>query len=151
MTNLEYYKDDIIALYGDNFLSLSDTVIDFVEKLDIDFSRYRKDKNLGMGAAVLTWLSEEHKQLILNPNEKRYLVSVVEPFKDDVESIEKVSCVGEEKGVFCECIYINCKNGDKAKLPTFIKGSAYQGMQANVKYTLNELGFILKKGEKGEF
>lgn len=82
----------------------------------------------------LSWLEEEYKPEILTDKEKAYLSAVVKPFKGKVKTVEKVSFCGEE-----EYLKILFKM-DLMSLPFFAKGTMYKGMEANKKYTLEELG-----------
>ena len=110
-----------------------------MKRLDIDKNKYSNNGELASVPTVLNWLSDEYVEPLLTYEEKQYLMQVIAPFKDDVDYIIKTGCVGDEYGVFYECINIACKNGDCAKLPNFRKGTAYKGMVANRKYSLADL------------
>lgn len=71
---------------------------------------------------------------ILDETEKRYLKAVIRPFKDKVEFIFKTEC---KDGYY---IKILLNNNDAMVLPNFKKGTMYNGMEKNKKYTLKELG-----------
>ncbi len=75
----------------------------------------------------------ERKEEILDETEKRYLASVIRPFRDKVKAIEKVS---RDK----EFIEIQLKEEVPIMLPYFKKGTMYKGMKKDKKYTLKELG-----------
>ncbi len=139
MTNLEQYKNEIIRIYGENFKNLGDTILDFMSRLEVDKNKYYKDGAENEGAMIINWLCDEYNEVLLTFDEKKYLAGVIEPFKDNIVSISKTSCVVDQYGVFYECINIACKNSDIAKLPSFPKGSCYKGMQANHEYSLDEL------------
>lgn len=139
MTNLEHYKNDILSLYGHNYSDLTETISEFMKRLGIDKNKYNNNGDLTSVPTVLNWLCAEYVEPLLSYEEKQYLTAVIAPFKDDIDYITKASCVGDQYGVFYECINIVCKNGDCAKLPNFPKGTAYKGMIANHQYSLNDL------------
>lgn len=75
----------------------------------------------------------ERKEEILDETEKRYLASVIRPFRNKVLVIEKES--GNK-----EFIKIYLKDEEPILFPYFEKGTMYKGMTKNKKYTLKELG-----------
>lgn len=79
----------------------------------------------------------ERKEEILDETEKRYLASVIKPFKNKIETIEKTIKIGDSSLCYLN-IYL--KNDDIANLPNFKKDSMYKGMEPERKYTLEELG-----------
>lgn len=88
-------------------------------------------------SAYNAWLEEEYDPKILTDKEKAYLSAVIKPFRKDIEYIEKF----KSNYVGKEYIYIVMKKDDDyCKLPRFFKGTMYKGMEANKKYTLEELG-----------
>lgn len=80
---------------------------------------------------------EEEKE-ILDEAERKYLESVIKPFRKRVERIRK-SDYGR-KGEYIEIRYY--EGGCIASLlfPNFKKGTMYKGMELGKKYTLEELG-----------
>ena len=84
----------------------------------------------------LSWLEQEYKPPILDEKEKAYLSAVIKPFRKDVECIVKFKRYSGEK----EYIYMTMKRDDYCTLPIFEKGTMYKGMEANERYTLEELG-----------
>lgn len=80
----------------------------------------------------------EIKKPILDVAEKEYLRAVIKPFREQVDEITKL-----DNGEF-EYIAIWLRNIDGYTMvmyfPRFIKGTMYKGMEANKKYTLEELG-----------
>lgn len=74
----------------------------------------------------------ERKEEILDETEKRYLASVIRPFRDKVEGIKKGSYARE-------FIKIYIKEDGPIILPYFEKGTMYKGMKKNKEYTLKEL------------
>lgn len=79
----------------------------------------------------------ERKEEILDETEKRYLASVIKPFKNKIETIEKTIKIGDSSLCYLNMLL---KNNDMANLPDFKKNSMYKGMEVNRKYTLKELG-----------
>lgn len=77
----------------------------------------------------------ERKEEILDKTEKRYLASVIKPFRDKVKYIYK----RQEWNTNKEFIHISLKE-DKLDLPYFKKGTMYKGMETDRNYTLEELG-----------
>ena len=76
----------------------------------------------------------ERKEEILDKTEKRYLASVIKPFRDKVKYIYK----RQEWNTNKEFIHISLKE-DKLDLPYFKKGTMYKGMETDRNYTLEEL------------
>ena len=84
--------------------------------------------------AYNAWLEEEYDPKILTDKEKAYLSAVVKPFKGKVKTVEKVSFGGEEE--YLKILF----EMDLMSLPFFAKGTMYKGMEANKRYTLEDLG-----------
>ena len=77
----------------------------------------------------------EHKEEILDETEKRYLSSVIRPFRKRIKSIFKCDVfLGK-----CQCIEIDLDD-DTLVLPNFEANTMYKGMMTEKKYTLEELG-----------
>ena len=70
---------------------------------------------------------------ILDEQERRYLSSVIRPFRHKVKYIVKLDCLPEEY------ISILLTYAEEIALPCFKKGTMYKGMEKNIKYTLEEL------------
>ena len=105
------------------------------------------EKSANTENLILKWLDMEHKEQILDEAEKRYLKSVIKPFRDRVEYIEKVYADIECKGCLdTECkadCYIFIKFTDKSNdmnFPLFHGKDMYKGMELYNEYTLEELG-----------
>ncbi len=79
----------------------------------------------------IEWLLSEAQ--ILDDAEKRYLRGVIRPFRKEVKSIRKLSAVSE-------WIVIQMESYLEIHLPAFKKGTMYQGMEGNRRYTIEELG-----------
>lgn len=85
---------------------------------------------------MIGWLEEEYVPDILTDKEKAYLSAVIKPFRKRIEYIEKT-----------DNYYVNGKQflcigsaDDYCCLPFFEKETMYKGMEANKRYTLEELG-----------
>ena len=76
------------------------------------------------------------QKTLLDKEEKEYLESVLKPFKDKVDCIEK----SEFNNV--EYINIDIKRDASICLPNFPRDTMYNGMEINKKYTLKELGLF---------
>lgn len=86
---------------------------------------------------MLSWLEEEYVPDILTDKEKAYLSAVVKPFRKKVKYIVKFKRYSDKK----EYLYMTMKKDDDyCTLPVFEKGTMYKGMEADKKYTLEELG-----------
>lgn len=72
---------------------------------------------------------------ILDETEKRYLKSIIRPFKNKVNHISKEDCYDGD----CY-ISIELDNNEDINLPYFKKGTMYNGMEKDKGYTLKELG-----------
>lgn len=82
---------------------------------------------------MIGWLEEEYEPTILTEKEKAYLSTVIKPFREEVETIEKASFEEDEQ--------LQISDGDTVMaFPCFEKGTMYKGMEAYKAYTLEELG-----------
>lgn len=79
----------------------------------------------------------ERKEEILDETEKRYLASVIKPFKNKIKTIEKTIKIGDSSLCYLKMLL---KNNDMANLPNFKENSMYKGMEPNREYSLKELG-----------
>lgn len=77
----------------------------------------------------------EDKKEILDDVERRYLWNIIKPFRDKVTTISKNLDWKWKKPFIC----IRLKKEVSISLPYF-RGGMYEGMEANKKYTLEELG-----------
>lgn len=86
---------------------------------------------------------EEYKMPVLDEEEKKYLSTVIKPFRDRVEYIKKndmyLGCNKNAEYIFGELDNENYVV-DTFSLPYFPKGTMYKGMETGKKYTLEELG-----------
>ena len=100
----------------------------------IIFSKKMKPSETGT-SAYNAWLEAEYKPPVLDDVEKAYLSSVIKPFRNDVEYIEKrIFSTG------AEYIRIYLTEDETVNFPNFKRGTMYKGMEANKRYTLEELG-----------
>ena len=79
---------------------------------------------------------------ILDDKEKEYLSRIIKPFKMYLISITKEERADREMIIIRYKDYMD-RNIDRAsilRLPTFKKGTMYNGMQTDKQYTLEELG-----------
>ncbi len=77
------------------------------------------------------------KENPLTDKERNYLKAVINPFIDRVHSITK-KVVGDREYILIDCS--TEEHDDEASLPYFVKGTTYKHMEANIGYTLEELG-----------
>ena len=127
MLNIEKYKDIVLK-------NLDACRID--ERLPRKFiNGYCNGFNCeGCGERVLKWLLEEAKEPVLDDVEKEYLSAVIRPFKNRISDIVKRNFDSEKSYIV---IHIN---SESFYFPYFKKGTMYEGMEADKKYTLKELG-----------
>ena len=72
---------------------------------------------------------------ILDDVEKKYLSSIIKPFRNRVKYISKYHIISDTK----EYIDIELDN-DGCLLPVFKENTMYKGMKVGKEYTLEELG-----------
>lgn len=96
----------------------------------------RNSKSGCSGHILTEWANSEYKEPILTKEEKAYLSAVIMPFRDKVKymlknssDVESISIVLEDK-----------ERREYFNFPYFKKGTMYQGMEGNRRYTLEELG-----------
>lgn len=75
---------------------------------------------------------------ILDEVEREYLSSVIKPFRNKVQYIEKKGTTGTLLPK--EYLIISLSTFERIDLPYFDKGIMYKGMEQNKTYTLEELG-----------
>lgn len=94
--------------------------------------------------AILQWLDKEHKEPVLDEAERKYLSTVIKPFRNRVRYISKTL----KGNNIDECIVIQIKPwsfggvrfDNYTFMPPFKVGTMYQGMKTGREYTLEELG-----------
>ena len=106
---------------------------DLVEKGEFVVSESELTNINGRISATFTFV--KNKKEILDEVEKEYLSNVIRPFRDKVESISKqVNIVNTDNFIEIEL------PAESVCLPYFKKGSMYNGMKENKRYSLEELG-----------
>ena len=121
----------IVELTETNILGINITYVEI--EYDGKIVKNYACKNEAGIKKFLEWLEEEYKEPILNDVEKAYLSTVIKPFREEVETIEKASFGEDEQ--------LQISDGDTVMaFPCFEKGTMYKGMEAYKTYTLEELG-----------
>ena len=128
MTNLEFYKEEIKELLSDCYLESA------LNKV------YEGHAHSTIGAYdVLDWLCEEHKDPVLNKEEKEYLSDVIRPFRKKVECIVKRD-TQDQQYEYISIFYEDIHNSEGIiYLPCFEAGMVYKDMELDKPYTLEEL------------
>ena len=85
------------------------------------------------------WLLEEYKDPILADAERKYLSSVIKPYKNKVTGITKVKDEYKENMRYIR-ITVRSVGTEYINLPWFKENTMYKGMKENREYTLKELG-----------
>ena len=85
----------------------------------------------------LIYCDYEEIKSVLNEKEKEYLKAVIKPFRDRVESIEKLA-TSDNDYEYLE-IWLQNDVDDNMLFPLFLRGTMYKGMKQNREYTLEEL------------
>lgn len=80
-------------------------------------------------------LTLEAEEPIIDDVERKYLSSVIKPFRNQINYISKRKCRGTT-----EYILIALKEDLPIQFPYFNEGLFYKRMERNKKYTLEELG-----------
>lgn len=84
----------------------------------------------------LKWLMEEYKEPVLDDVEKKYLSSVIKPFRKNVSYIEKIHSKVDTYDYIC----VRVNRCEIMFFPKFEENTMYKGMELGRKYTLEELG-----------
>lgn len=131
MKNIEKYKDIIIDntdVCSINRLLLKKNIKGFCSGYSCEGCKER----------AIKWLLEEYKETVLDEVEKEYLSAVIKPFRKKVSYISKIEKSYEDDVCFI-AIFLN--GSERIDLPYFnTKTGMYAGMQAFLKYSLEELG-----------
>lgn len=88
---------------------------------------------------LLIGYTEIIKKPILDDIERKYLSNVIKPFRNRFRKIVKCNTDSYEY-IEIEIWEINNKNIARMYFPAFEKGTMYQGMEVNKKYSLEDLG-----------
>ena len=127
MKNIEKYKD---VLLNSETNDLTCCVIDLFHNGKCpDSCKVCKQK-------AMAWLLSEYDGSILDGTEKKYLESVIKPFRNRVTSVRKWY-----NGIDYRIIIALDNNENLCQLPRFPVGyEMYMGLDINKCYTLQELG-----------
>jgi hypothetical protein len=103
---------------------------------------YDKDQFTVKGTSTIdkynNWLLKEHEEPILDDIEKKYLSSIIKPFRNRVLYISKIDA-GNKNSYFIE-MRINNNGMDYVVLPNFsYSAKMYTNMKPDHHYTLKEL------------
>lgn len=128
MTNLEFYKEEILNENKHSYLALGNVMMDIYQKYTGQSKVYADN--------LIDWLCEEHQ--ILDKEEKEYLSAVIKPFRKRVDYIAKWCC--DSAPLDKTFITVRFIDTDTITLPYFNKNTMYKGMELNKKYSLKELG-----------
>lgn len=117
----------------------------FCKITELGLERYVKEKSWFTDSIMLMDLIKGTAKIIkipkqiLEEKEKEYLSAVIKPFRDRISYIVKCN---ELYGEYIE-IDLRCysdETDERTMLPFFKKGTMYQHMATNRRYTLEELG-----------
>lgn len=140
-TNLEHYKEElkeIVRFRYDRPLKLADEIR---TKLDKDIMYGPGSGNECFTDSILDWMAQPYEAPILDSVEKRYLKSVIKPFKDKITFICKCELKANRYYIRIVVSSAVLPSGlDSIYFPIFIGDKMYKGMKANKCYSLEELG-----------
>lgn len=140
-TNLEHYKEELKVIYGSRYDYPFEMAALIKAKLD-------ENMNCGPGSGngkytddILEWMAQPYEAPILDSVEKRYLKSVIKPFKDKITFICKCELKANRYYIRIVVSSAVLPSGlDSIYFPIFIGDTMYTGMKANKCYSLEELG-----------
>lgn len=95
---------------------------------------------------ILEWMAQPHEMSILDSKEKKYLASVIGPFRKEVKAIRKQEDPADPAGkeYIQICLEKDCRGLPREKdlmtFPSFEKGEMYEGLEPYKNYTPEELG-----------
>ena len=126
----------------------------YINGRNIIYYRYRKNKSIAIEIyseksvnpenLITKWLDMEHKEQILDDEEREYLAAVIKPFRNDVRYIVKhrsITPFGNFEHI--EGIASDMYSDDISYffiLPRFKNGTKYKGMEPDKRYSIEELG-----------
>lgn len=125
--------------HTNNYLVLEDNMVVSRRKQD--------DEKLGScypsfsAGDIVLGTDYEIYEPVLNEEERKYIAAIIAPLKKSWERITITKIYGV--GVCKERILFELKNGDDEEnysLPSFDKGTMYNGMSLGTEYSLEELG-----------
>lgn len=126
MKNIEKYKDDIIASEHSDITCCVNALLHM--KCSGDCAECKK--------YAMKWLLEEYKEPILDDVEKKYLSTVIKPFREKIECIFKAKLPKFDEYY----IIVGLKDNDSLRFPCFKGNIMYKGMEVDKEYELEELG-----------
>jgi hypothetical protein len=85
---------------------------------------------------ALEWLLSECKEQVLDDVEKKYLSTVIKPFREKIECIFKAKLPNLDEYY----IIVGLKDNDSLRFPCFKGNTMYKGMEVDKEYELEELG-----------
>lgn len=129
MLNIEKYKKEIIAFAKGKYSNLTLLQLFMADKTGINYKEI-------LNTQVLDWLTEEYKEPVLDDVEKKYLSSVIKPFRKNVSYIEKIHSKVDTYDYIC----VRVNRCEIMFFPKFEENTMYKGMELGRKYTLEELG-----------
>lgn len=130
MTNLEFYKEELLNENEHSYLAISNAMMNIYQKYTGQSKVYADN--------LIDWLYEEHKEPTLTEKEKEYLSAVIRPFRKKITFIVKYPYT--DSRCYLTIYYLEDSNETYMSFPAFEEGTMYKGMHADLKYTLEELG-----------
>lgn len=135
-TNLDYYKRELGKIFYQGCGNPAAMFDKIKTKCD---SNIHSNYGQTYIEDILDWMSQPHKEPILNDKEREYLSAVIKPYKNKVTFIAKSKDSYEAK--YFISIVVNGNYGREAiHLPWFKENTMYKGMKIGKHYTLEELG-----------
>ena len=112
--NVVFTEDDRFEVVGNPYFPSDDLLLDVLH-----------------GRLEVFKLSEP----LLTVEERKYLLMVTKPYKEDIEYVIKLEGAVTGK----ESLFISVKDYGYISFPLFEKGTMYKGLELNKKYELEEL------------
>lgn len=140
---------EVLLKNGHDFTELDIESYGRVSANAVSYKIYLNDKcidtvtidHVGGIHAILVWLNKEYDPKILDDIEKKYLIGIINPFKDRVTAITKIREEFTGKNFISICVHNKKGNGyEMICLPRFEYGTMYKNMKDNKKYSPEELG-----------
>lgn len=129
-TNLEHYMHRLKRIVKDNFEYPKQIFGSIQQYIDSEI----KHNHEAYTDDILEWMAQPYERPILDSTERRYLTSVIRPFRKEVTVIKKLDTPAGK-----EYILIILKD-DCMSFPSFEKGKMYKGMGLEKRYTPEDLG-----------
>lgn len=137
-------ENDIIKVYFDGthrrpMFFKRNAYLEMAKKHNLRLIKSKKPTitfNPGFKVIMDEFLEQKLNIGILDKVEKEYLSTVIKPFRNQVDYIEKYSFDDEDAEFIC----IAFKGDNSFSFPAFKKGAMYAGMLPLKEYTLKELG-----------